>query len=64
MKSETRQPADEMHRVPKVAKRLKVSPAKVYLMAAAGEIGCIRIGRSVRIPESAVQKYIAEHASE
>ena len=37
------------------------SRAKVYAMAAAGQLPCLRAGRSVRIPLAALEAWIAEH---
>ncbi len=34
------------------------SRAKVYAMAAAGEIPCLRSGRSVRVPRAALERWI------
>lgn len=53
---------ERLWRVPRVAKALDLSPAKVYMMAAAGEIACVRIGRSVRIHEDVVRQILRGEA--
>jgi excisionase family DNA binding protein len=39
------------------------SRAKVYAMAQAGEIPSLRVGRSVRIPLGALERWIEENTS-
>jgi excisionase family DNA binding protein len=45
-----------------VAQRWKVSPRVVQRMAADGELDHIRVGRRIRIAESAVLAYERSHA--
>lgn len=40
------------------AKRLSLGRAKVYLMAASGELPSVRIGRAVRIPADGLQEWV------
>lgn len=45
--------------VPKVAERLAVSPKTVYRLISNGDLGCIRVGRAVRVTESQLNDYVA-----
>ncbi|WP_049822218.1 helix-turn-helix domain-containing protein [Arthrobacter sp. H41] len=45
--------------VAEVAEAMRVSKMTVYRLVHAGEMGSVRIGRSYRIPESALEQYIA-----
>ena len=42
------------------AKRLSMGRAKVYLMAASGELPSIRIGRAIRIPSDALREWVRQ----
>jgi len=42
------------------AKRLSMGRAKVYLMAASGELPSIRIGRAIRIPSDSLRKWVRQ----
>jgi excisionase family DNA binding protein len=44
-----------------VAKLLGLGRSKVFGMLAVGELPVIRIGRSVRVPRTALEDWIAEH---
>jgi excisionase family DNA binding protein len=44
-----------------VAKLLGLGRSKVFAMLAVGELPVIRIGRSVRVPRAALERWIAEH---
>ena len=46
--------------VHEVAARLRVSRMTIYRLASAGEIASIRVGRSIRIPESAANEYLRD----
>jgi len=46
-------------RIPVVAEVLAISRPQVYSLIYRGELPCVRIGRSVRVPEAAVRQ-IAE----
>jgi excisionase family DNA binding protein len=46
-------------RIPAVAETLAISRPQVYSLIYRGELPCVRIGRSVRVPEAAVRQ-IAE----
>ena len=46
-------------RIPTVAEVLAISRPQVYSLIYRGELPCVRIGRSVRVPEAAVRQ-IAE----
>ena len=39
------------------------SRAKVYGMAAAGELPCLRSGRSVRFPRAALERWIEQNTT-
>lgn len=45
--------------VAEVAEAMRVSKMTVYRLVHSGEMGSVRIGRSYRIPESALEQYIA-----
>ena len=42
------------------AKQLSMGRAKVYLMAASGELPSIRIGRAIRIPADALREWVGQ----
>jgi len=42
-------------RIPVVAEVLAISRPQVYSLIYRGELPCVRIGRSVRVPEAAVR---------
>ena len=46
--------------VAEVAKIMLVSKMTVYRMVHAGELPAVRVGRSFRVPESAVQDYLRD----
>lgn len=50
---------ETVQRVPEVAKRLDCSRDAVYRLVNSGELRAIRVGRLVRIPESALADFIA-----
>lgn len=50
--------------VAEVAALLKVSTMTVYRLAEAGDLGSIRVGRSVRITERSVAHYLAGGGSD
>ncbi len=47
-------------KAPEVAKLLGLGRSKVFAMVAAGELPVIRIGRSVRIPRQALERWIRD----
>ncbi|HHU09254.1 MAG TPA: helix-turn-helix domain-containing protein [Intrasporangiaceae bacterium] len=46
--------------VAEVATIMRVSKMTVYRMVHAGELPAVRVGRSFRVPESAVEDYLRE----
>lgn len=46
--------------VAEVAELMRVSKMTVYRMVHSGEIPAVRMGRSFRVPEAAVEKMISE----
>lgn len=46
--------------VAEVATIMRVSKMTVYRMVHAGELPAVRVGRSFRVPESAVQDYLRD----
>lgn len=46
--------------VAEVAKIMRVSKMTVYRMVHAGELPAVRVGRSFRVPESAVTDYLRD----
>ena len=59
----------EMTKFPKLLRAQEVaeitgwSPAKVYAMAAAGEIPTLHSGRSVRFPLASLEEWIAQNTN-
>jgi excisionase family DNA binding protein len=51
-------------KAPEVAKLLGLGRSKVFAMVAAGELPVIRIGRSVRIPRQALERWIRDETTE
>lgn len=49
--------------VPKVAELLAVSPKTIYRLVSNGELGCIRVGRAVRVTESQLNDYVARRGA-
>ncbi len=45
--------------VPQVARRLNVSPAKVWSLISRGKLESLKIDRSRRVPDDAVDRYVA-----
>jgi len=43
-----------------VAKLLRLGRSKVFAMLTAGELPVVRIGRSVRVPRAALERWIDE----
>lgn len=50
---------DHLHEVPDVARRLGCADRTIYTLVKKGQMKCVRVGRLVRIPESAVREFIA-----
>lgn len=50
--------------VKEVARRLAVGRTTVYELIAKGDLVAIRIGRARRIPESALERWIAQQLDE
>ncbi|MBG6183424.1 excisionase family DNA binding protein [Arthrobacter sp. CAN_A6] len=48
----------ELYTVSEVAALMRVSKMTVYRMVQSGAINSIRFGRSYRVPEDAVRKYL------
>lgn len=51
-------------KAPEVAKLLGLGRSKVFAMVAAGELPVVRIGRSVRIPRQALERWIRDQTTE
>lgn len=51
---------DELLTIPEVAKRLKLSPYRVYELSRQGVLKSIRLGKSVRVKPEDVAAYIAQ----
>jgi excisionase family DNA binding protein len=49
---------DTIYTIPEVAKYLKLSRSKVYLLVTQGQIPYVRIGRNVRIRETDLKMWI------
>lgn len=48
----------QLHRPETVADRLSISRAKTYQLIKSGELRSVKIGRSRRVPESAIVEYV------
>lgn len=48
----------ELHKVPHAAERLTIKTATMWAWIGERKIGTVRIGRSVRVPESEIQRLI------
>ena len=46
--------------VAEVASKMRVSKMTVYRLVHNGELSAVRVGRSFRVPENAVQTYLRE----
>lgn len=44
--------------VAEVAELMRVSKMTVYRLVHSGQLGAVRVGRSFRVPEQAVQEYL------
>jgi excisionase family DNA binding protein len=59
------QPTEQLlHKVPGAAKRLALSERSIWSLIAAGDIAVVRVGRSVRISERALQDFIERNTDE
>lgn len=47
-----------------VARELRIGRTKVVAMIGSGELPVVRIGRSVRVPRAALERWIAERTRE
>ena len=62
--SPSRDSNDALLTVNEVAGVLRVSKMTIYRLVHCGELNAVRIGRSFRVPESAVSAYLERAASE
>ncbi|MGY1815263.1 helix-turn-helix domain-containing protein [Blastococcus sp. SYSU D00820] len=53
-------PAVAFLTVAEVASIMRVSKMTVYRLVHGGEMAAVRVGRSFRVPESAVREYLAD----
>ena len=56
--------AEHLNTIPEVATRLRTSRSRVYELMAAGELCSLKLGRSRRIPASAVEALITRKLTE
>lgn len=54
------QTSNALMRIEEVAQMLGISRARAYTMAANGELPCVRIGRSRRVPVRQLEAWIEE----
>jgi excisionase family DNA binding protein len=52
-------PLDAVLTVREVAARLRISTATVYAMCRRGELGHYRVSNGIRVPETALRRYLA-----
>ena len=57
-------PETLVYRATEVSKLLKLSRAKIYEMAAAGILPSIKVGRSIRIPAAALERWLEANTRE
>ncbi len=55
---ESGRPHVEFLTVAEVAARMRVSKMTVYRLVHSGELEAVRVGRSFRVPDDAVQEYL------
>lgn len=55
--------AEQTYKVPEVAAYLRVDKAAVYEMIRDGALRHVRIGRLIRVPQSALDEFLAGHGS-
>ncbi len=51
-------------RIPEVAEALGLGRTKIYELIAAGAFPTIRVGRAVRVPLTALQKWVEEQGNQ
>lgn len=56
-------PVETLHEVAGAADRLGCKAGSIYKLVASGELKSVRVGRLIRIPESAVADFIASGGS-
>lgn len=49
--------------VAEVAEQWRVSKMTVYRLCHSGQLRCVKVGKSFRVPESAIQTYMEESSS-
>lgn len=59
----TAQAIEKVYRVRKVAEMFDVSTGAVYHLIASGELRAVRVGRNLRVAESAIAEFIATGGS-
>jgi excisionase family DNA binding protein len=50
--------------VPEVAQLLRISRSQAYLLAERGELPVLRIGKLIRIPESALSTWVQDRVGQ
>lgn len=50
---------EDVLRVPEVARHLDTTTDMVYRLIRSGELRCVRVGRLIRVPESALAEFIS-----
>lgn len=53
-------PRDPVMRVNEAARQLDVAPTLIYALVGRGALRHVRVGRNIRIPQSAVDEFIAD----
>jgi len=46
--------------IPEVARRLRISRSTAYLLAERGELPVLRLGKLLRVPESALEVWVRD----
>ena len=54
---------DDLHTVREACERLRIGRNKFFDLKREHKLRCIQFGRCVRVAESEIQRFIAEHAT-
>jgi excisionase family DNA binding protein len=56
--------ADQLRTIPQVMERLQLGRTSVYTLIRSGQLASVRIGRARRVPEAALEAFIAARQAE
>jgi excisionase family DNA binding protein len=55
---------DTFFTIPEVARRLRISRSTAYLLAERGELPVLRLGKLLRVPESALEVWVRDRVGQ